>query len=414
MKMDIDMKARLLFIAFLLVLAAGALIWYFLAAAHFATFRIYTKDSVSGLIVDAPIEFHGVEVGKVKSVKLLEPHLVSIVLNVEKDAPVSSATVATIISRGVAARGFTGYVYVSLEDAGTVASPLTAQPGEPYPVIPTAPAKVVTLDTAVNQVNANVQATTDLMRSVLDKKTVTSLRQSIDNLQQVSKALADNSAKLDSMITAAERASRHIEPLLESSQNAGGVQDVSRQVGPLLESGQSTARSLQSASGHLGPLLESSQGTVNTIQTQILPQMTKSLADLEILTKSFGDLANTINRDPSILIRGRTPAQRHRGRRNESGRGRWLAVVLCAALSCGCTLLTPVKTDTTTYVLNGIPSDLPRQTGPSGSLLVLVPETAPLYATRRMAYSTQAFQIGYFNESEWALAPGADDPASAR
>ena len=142
MKMDIDMKARLLFIAFLLILAAGALIWYFLAATHYATYQIYTKDSVSGLIVDAPIEFHGVEVGKVKSVKLIEPQLVGIVLNVEKDAPVSSATVATIISRGVAARGFTGYVYVSLEDAGTVASPLAAQPGEPYPVIPTAPAKV--------------------------------------------------------------------------------------------------------------------------------------------------------------------------------------------------------------------------------------------------------------------------------
>ena len=86
-------------------------------------------------------------------------------------------------------------------------------------------------------------------------------------------------------------------------------------------------------------------------------------------------------------------------------RARSLAVVLCATLSTGCALLTPVKTDTTTYVLNGIPADLPRQTGPSGTLLVLVPETAPLYATRRMAYSTQAFQIGYFNESEWALAP---------
>jgi phospholipid/cholesterol/gamma-HCH transport system substrate-binding protein len=310
MKMDIDMKARLLFTAVLLVLATGTLIWYFLAATHFTTYQIYTKDSVSGLIVDAPIEFHGVEVGKVKSVKLLEPQLVSIVLNVEKAAPVSSATVATIISRGVAARGFTGYVYVSLEDAGTVASPLAAQPGEPYPVIPTAPAKVVTLDTAVNQVNANVQAATELMRSVLDRKSVTSLRQSIDNLQQVSKALADNSAKLDSIITAAERASRRIEPLLESSQNAvNSVQDVSRQVGPLLESGQNTARSLQSASGRLGPLLESSQGTVDTIQTQILPQMTKALADLEILSNSFGDLANTINRDPSILIRGRTPAR---------------------------------------------------------------------------------------------------------
>ena len=310
MKMDIDMKARLLFIAFLLLLAAGALIWYFFAAARYATYQIYTKDSVSGLLVDAPIEFHGVEVGKVRSVKLIEPQLVGIVLNVQKDAPVSSATVATIISRGVAARGFTGYVYVSLEDGGTVASPLVAQQGEPYPVIPTAPAQVATLDTAVNQVNANVQATTDLVRSLLDKKSITSLRQSIDNLAHVSKSLADNSAKLDSIITSAERASRRIEPLLEASQNAvNSMQDASRQVRPLLESGQNTARALQSASGRLVPLLEASQGTVDTIQTQILPQMSKTLADLETLTHSFGDLANSMNRDPSILLRGKTPAR---------------------------------------------------------------------------------------------------------
>jgi phospholipid/cholesterol/gamma-HCH transport system substrate-binding protein len=310
MKMDIDMKARLLFIAFLLLLGIGALIWYFLAATRYATYQIYTKDPVSGLMVDAPIEFHGVEVGKVKSVKLLEPQLVSVVLNVEKDAPVSSSTVATIISRGVAARGFTGYVYVSLEDAGTSASPLTAQPGESHPVIRSAPPKVVTLDTAVHQVNANVQAATDLMRSLLDKKTVTALRQSIDNLQQVSKTLADNSAKLNSIVATAERASRRIEPLLESSQNAvNTAQDIGRQVGPLLEAGQNTARALQNASGRLGPLLESSQGTVDTIQTQILPQMTKTLADLEILSNSFGDLANKINRDPSILIRGSAPAR---------------------------------------------------------------------------------------------------------
>jgi len=86
-------------------------------------------------------------------------------------------------------------------------------------------------------------------------------------------------------------------------------------------------------------------------------------------------------------------------------KARLLAVALCATLSAGCTLLTPVKTDTTSYVLSGLPADLPRQTGPSRTLLVLVPETAPLFATRRMAYSTRDFQIGYFNESEWALAP---------
>jgi phospholipid/cholesterol/gamma-HCH transport system substrate-binding protein len=309
MKIDIDMKARLLFAAFLALLGAGALAWYFAAAARYALYQIDTNDSVSGLIVDAPIEFHGVEVGKVKSVKLVDPHRVAVLLALERGAPVSSATVATIISRGVAARGFTGYVYVALEDAGN-GTPLETRPGEAYPQIRTAPAKVVTLDTAVNQVNENVQATTELLRALLDKNTVASLRQSIDNLQRVTKVFADNSAKLDSVMAAAERASRRIEPLLASSQRTvDAVQDVTRRVGPLIDAGSDTVRTLQGAGGRVGPLLESSQQTVDTLQSQILPQVAKAVNDLNALSASFTELANRIERDPSVLIRGAAPSK---------------------------------------------------------------------------------------------------------
>jgi phospholipid/cholesterol/gamma-HCH transport system substrate-binding protein len=307
MKIDVDMKARLLFVAFLVLLGAGAMVWYLVTTARYAVYQIYTSDAVSGLIVDAPVEFHGVEVGKVKSVKLVDPHRVGIVLDVERATPVSSATVATIISRGVAARGFTGYVYVSLEDSGT-GTPLQPRPGETYAEIRTAPAKAVTLDTAVNQVNDNVQATTELLRALLDKNTVASLRQSIDNLQRVTKVLADNSAKLESAIAAAERAGHRVEPLLASSQHAvDAVQDVTRRLGPLIDSGSDTMRTLQGASGRVGPLLDSSQQTVDTLQSQILPQVTRAVNDLNALSASFTELAHRLERDPSVLIRGSTP-----------------------------------------------------------------------------------------------------------
>jgi hypothetical protein len=82
----------------------------------------------SGLTVDAPIEFHGVDVGKVKNIRLVSPRSVSIVLSVDKSAPLTSATVATITSRGLATRGCTGYVYISLDDVGIDSRPL-AMPG---------------------------------------------------------------------------------------------------------------------------------------------------------------------------------------------------------------------------------------------------------------------------------------------
>jgi cholesterol transport system auxiliary component len=76
-----------------------------------------------------------------------------------------------------------------------------------------------------------------------------------------------------------------------------------------------------------------------------------------------------------------------------------------AALSASCSVFTPVRTETTRYVLDQLPADV--RTGPPGPAVISVamPEVAPLYATRRMAYSTGPHEIAHFNESEWALPP---------
>jgi len=292
---DINTKARLAFVAFLLIgIVAGAL-WYHFSVDQYATYQIFTEDSVSGLIADAPIEFHGVEVGKVKSIRLVNPHSVSIVLSIDKAAPVTSTSVATITSRGLATRGFTGYVYISLEDVGVDSRPLNTRPGAPYPIIPTAPSKVITLDTTINQVNNNVQVVTELLQSILDKKTIAALKQSADSLQQVTKVLAENTNKLNSIVANTERASHRFEPLLESSHEA--VRALQTQVLP----------EVRKALTNFEPLLESSHDTVRAFETQILPEAHKALINLDDLSTTFTGVATKINRDPSILIRGSTP-----------------------------------------------------------------------------------------------------------
>jgi phospholipid/cholesterol/gamma-HCH transport system substrate-binding protein len=297
MKNDINMKARLTFVAFSLISMVAGAIWYFFSVNQYATYQIFTGDSVSGLIADAPIEFHGVDVGKVKRIRLVNPHLVSIELSIDKTAAISSTSVATITSRGLATRGFTGYVYISLEDVGIDSRPLTTQPGVPYPIIPTAPSKVITLDTTINQVNGNVQVITELLQSILDKKTIVSLKQSADSLQQVAKVLADNTKKLNSIVANTERASNRFEPLLASSHDA--VRALQTQILP----------DAHQALTHLDNLLESSHDAVRSLQTQILPDALRTLSSLDNLSTTFTGVATKINRDPSILIRGIRPPQ---------------------------------------------------------------------------------------------------------
>lgn len=85
--------------------------------------------------------------------------------------------------------------------------------------------------------------------------------------------------------------------------------------------------------------------------------------------------------------------------------GRAALIALCAAILSGCALFSPVKIDTKTNVLSNIPLDLPSETIHSATLLVLVPETEPIYATTQMAYTTRAYQIAYFGQNEWAETP---------
>ena len=295
MKINTDTVARLLFVTVLLISAVAGAIWYSHSVSSYATYQIHTEDPISGLAIDAPIEFHGVEVGKVKAIRLISPHSVSIVLSIERSAPVTSASVATITSRGLATRGYTGYVYISLDDVGTDSRPLTTPPGERYPVIPTAPSKVITLDTSINQVKDNVQIITDLLQSVLDKKTIVSLQESVASLQQLTKALAANTEKLNSIVANTERASRRFEPLMKSADDT--LSQLRTQIVP----------EVHDALTNIQPLLQSSQDTVSALQTQILPQARKALIDLDTLSTTLTGVATKINKDPSILIRGTTP-----------------------------------------------------------------------------------------------------------
>lgn len=157
------------------------------------------------------------------------------------------------------------------------------------------PSKVITLDTSINQVKDNVQILTDLLQSLLDKKTLVSLRETVASLQQFTKVLAANTDKLNSIVANTERASHRFEPLLKSADET--VSQLQTEIVPELHETLTT----------LKPLLESSHDTVSALQRQLLPQASKVLNDLDSLSTTLTGVATKINKDPSILIRGTTP-----------------------------------------------------------------------------------------------------------
>lgn len=83
-----------------------------------------------------------------------------------------------------------------------------------------------------------------------------------------------------------------------------------------------------------------------------------------------------------------------------------LAMVLAGiSLAVGCTLFSPVPLETSKGILNQLPHTIPQQATHPATLLVLSPETNPVFDTAQMAYISKPYQVDFFTRNEWSATP---------
>lgn len=323
----INRRARMGFGAALAVVFAAGAVWMAFSSARYTTYQVETQDTVSGLIADSPVEFHGVEVGRVRSVELDGPRSVRILLEVKNGTPVSAATVATITARGLAMRGFTGYVYIALEDTAAGAKPLAILPGKQYPAIAARPSQVLDMDLAIARVDDNVQALTTLVQTLLDPGTVASLKDTAASLGKVSRTLARNDARVRSLLANSERASAGMPAFMDASRATMGRVDTlldPRTVASLRQLAASLDRVTamlaandakldrlitrgDEATHELAPLMQTTHDTLLLLQGQVLPEAYRTLTHVDDVSSTLAGVARKAERDPSVLIRGARP-----------------------------------------------------------------------------------------------------------
>lgn len=155
---------------------------------EYVYYKVEMKESVSGLSLDGPVEFNGVNVGTVDEMKINKqnPQLVELLLKIESDTPVTMGTRAKL-----ALKSLTGTAYLLLEDKGENMQPLVTQPGQKYPLIATTPSILVRLDTTLTQINESFHQLSKSFRSLLNKQ----------NLEWISQILRSGKGSMKIMET---------------------------------------------------------------------------------------------------------------------------------------------------------------------------------------------------------------------
>ena len=291
--------------AFVLALT-GALIavvlWLASGGAFQTKYDMYLaieEESVSGLNLNAPVKYNGVEVGKVKGIHLdpLNPEHVRLIFAIERGTPVKEDTVAVLKTQGL-----TGIAYVELGGGSRDAPPLLATSPDQYPLIRTKPSLSARLENILTSVLAKLDSTSSNIDKILSDENRLAFKSALADIAVVARTFAARRDTLDKSITSA---SRTLDNSARVTAELGPViTRIGRSADAVEKMGLDTAATSKSA----GKTINAVGADVQRFTAETLPELERLLGELNVLSASLRRLSEQTERNPNSLLFGRSPA----------------------------------------------------------------------------------------------------------
>lgn len=257
-------------------------------------YEMSTSETISGLQPQAAVRFRGVPVGKVERIGFDEKVKgnVLILVSIDRAAPVTRSTYATVASQGV-----TGLGFIQLDDNGESTQRLVPNDDDP----PRIPLKPGSLDKLLKQsemiFNQAEQAATRLNQLLSDENqkavttAVTQLAEAAGSINRVAKGLEPTVATLPAL-------SR------DSSATMKALKTASDDVG-------ATARRLNAKSGPLDKLTEGGTALaagVETFSAATLPKLAEVADETSRTMRQLRRTVSAVDDNPQALIFGNGPS----------------------------------------------------------------------------------------------------------
>lgn len=294
------------------VLALGAaliagVLWLSGGGAYrkaYDTYHVYMKESVSGLSLDAPVRYRGVEIGRVRRIALAPDDIeqVRLTMDIERGTPVKTDTVAVL-----RVQGLTGIAYIELTGGHRDSPPLVAVSGQEYPVIGTGPSLMVRLDGTLSTLAENLTRTTESLNAAMDEGNRLALKRTLADLEVLTRTAAARSAAID-------------QALLDAARTLDNTARASADMPRLIESVQRSAQALEKMSNEVAGAgasarltLDETRGDLRQFSGDTLAEVRQLVAEMRELTGSLRHVAAEIEQNPGVLLLGRSTTKRGPG-----------------------------------------------------------------------------------------------------
>ncbi len=277
------------FIALILWLSAGG------SGRSHVEYVVYMRESVAGLSRDNEVKYQGVDVGRVRDIGLDPARVgeVRLLLQIEEGTPIRADTVATLETQGL-----TGLAFINLT-AGSSEAPLLAAVSEQgYPEIRSQRSTWGRLDRAVEELVANLNDVSHLLKVLLGDDNRRNLADTLGNLERLTSALAGRSGQLTATVDDLAATARH------TREASAGLPQLIAQLERSAGALEGMADEIRATGVTVGRVVRARDRDLQRFTGEALPEAAVMINELRRAAENLRRFSGQLERDPAILLRG--------------------------------------------------------------------------------------------------------------
>ncbi len=275
----------------------------------------YFEEAVTGLSVASDVRYSGVPIGEVVAIDLdpSDPSRVRVTLEVAANAPIGADSVAVLDFLGV-----TGVSYVQISGGGPDSAPLSAGPGERYPVIPSRQSVLAELFSgAPDLINRSTLLVAQVTKLV-DEKNRRAFASIMANLDEVTAAVARRTDAIEETLanaatTSAElaRAAASVRELAE--QTSGTLAQLNtlleQDVPGFIEAATAGAKSFDKLASDVDAVVLENREAIGDFTSTGLARLVPLITEINELVATLTRVAERIENDPARFLMGTSEAE---------------------------------------------------------------------------------------------------------
>ena len=288
----------------IVVALLGFIIWLSQAAGEDnKEYDIFFKQAVDGLARGSAVSFSGVPVGQVTSINLEpnNPEFVRVRISVKENTPILQGTTATV--EGV---GFTGVSQIQLDGAVRGAPPITQIGPHGVPVIPTKPGALGQLLNSAPELLERVSTLTERLTELLSDRNQDSIAGILDNVEAISRSLAERSPEIAATLADARIAIRQAGDAAERfGRVAGSTERLLNEEGkPLINDLRLTIRAAENSLAGVDAIVSEARPGVQALTKQTIPEVGQLVRDLRETSENLRQITGRVEREGITSIIG--------------------------------------------------------------------------------------------------------------